>query len=76
MISLKNLNAGLHSDIHRVISFKLGMMMGTSKLYSLMPVWMTLTFIQGHSCMRNPILMKCRFVQVIFKRENSTDMIL
>ena len=30
------------------ICFKLGMMLNTSKLYSLSPVWMTLVFTQGH----------------------------
>ena len=30
------------------ICFKLGMMLNTTKLYSLIPVWMTLMFTQGH----------------------------
>ena len=29
------------------------MMIGTTKLYIFISIWMTLTFIQGHSCMRN-----------------------
>ena len=28
------------------------MMIGAIKLYLLISVWMTLTFIQGHSCMK------------------------
>ena len=34
-------------------SFKLVMMIEATKLYILKSVWMTLTFIQGHSCMKN-----------------------
>ena len=30
------------------IAVKLGMMPDTTKLYSMVPVWMILTFIQGH----------------------------
>ena len=30
------------------ICFKLGRILGTTKLYSLTPVWVTLMFIQGH----------------------------
>ena len=53
----------LYSDMYR-LSFKLGMLMETMKLYILIsvtfskgPVWMTLTFIQDHSCMRNQKLL-------------------
>ena len=34
-------------------SFKLRMMIKTTKLNILISVWMTLTFIQGHNCVRN-----------------------
>ena len=52
MISLKkkkkkNFNVGLYSDIYRLISFKFGMIIQITKLNILMPVWMTLTLIQG-----------------------------
>ena len=40
---------GLYSDIYRPISFEHGMM-ETTKLYFSISVWMTLTFIQSHSC--------------------------
>ena len=40
-------------SFYRAISVKLGVMIETTELYILMSVWMTLTFIQGHSCMRN-----------------------
>ena len=43
---------GLYSDIYRPISFKLVMIIETSNLYILIS-WMTLTFLQGHSCIRN-----------------------
>ena len=42
----------LYSDIYRLISFKLGMMRETTKLFILILVWMTFTFIQGHCCRR------------------------
>ena len=53
MISfLKNVNIGLYSDFDRLICFKLGLMIETTKLYIFILIWMTLTFIQGHSCMK------------------------
>ena len=36
---------GLYSDIHKLISFKFGMVVETTKLYILISVWMTMTFI-------------------------------
>ena len=33
--------------------FQLGVMIETAKLYILISVWMTLTVIQSHSCIRN-----------------------
>ena len=58
VISLKkNFITGLHSDIYTPISFKLCMMVEIKKIYIWIPVWMTLTFIQGHSCMRNQKLL-------------------
>ena len=35
-------------DTCESVCFKLGMMLDTTKLYSLIPVWMTLVFTQGH----------------------------
>ena len=46
-MSLKLINIGLYSDIYRPISFKLAMMIGTTKIYISMSFWMTLSFIQG-----------------------------
>ena len=55
MISFKKtFNIGLFSDIYRPFSLKLGMIMKT-KLYILISVWMTLTIIQGHGCIRNQL---------------------
>ena len=48
MISLKIFNIGLYSDSFIQISFQLGKMIETTKLYGLISVWMTLIFIQGH----------------------------
>ena len=56
----KPFNTGLYSDNYRPISFKLGAMIVTPKLYILISVWVTLTFSQGHSCMRNQKL-QCPF---------------
>ena len=50
-IRKQNFNICLYSDIYR-ISFKLGLMIETTKFYILILVWMTLVFIQGHSYMR------------------------
>ena len=38
---------GLHLYTYELISFKLGMMMGMTKLYILIPVGISLTFTQG-----------------------------
>ena len=38
----------LRRDTFQPICFKLGMVLNTAKLYSLIPVWMTLMIIQGH----------------------------
>ena len=43
----KNFNVGLYSDIYRQISFEFSVMIKTTKLYILISVWMTLTFIQS-----------------------------
>ena len=40
--------------------FKLSIIIETTKLYTLIPVWMTMMFIQGYSCMRNQKLL-CSF---------------
>ena len=50
MISLKTkqkppFNIGFYSDSYLPISFKPSMMIKTTKLYILISVWMTLTFI-------------------------------
>ena len=51
---LKKLNIGMYLDIYGLISFKLGLMRMN---YILISVWMILTIIQGHSCMRNQELL-------------------
>ena len=45
--------------------FKLGVMIETTKLYIVIPVWMTLAFIQGHSCVtceHFPHPFSCKFL--------------
>ena len=50
----RNMNVGLYSDIYRhIFFFKLCIMIETARFYVLISAWMTLTFIQGHSCIRN-----------------------
>ena len=39
-------NIGLHLDVNKLISFKLCMMIDMTKLYMLIPVWMTLTVLK------------------------------
>ena len=51
----------LYSDIYKPASFKLGMMIEITKLSVLISVWITLTIIQGHSCMRNIKKLWCPF---------------
>ena len=53
-------NTGLYSDIYRPISFKLGVMIETTKFCSLISVWVTLIFIQNNSLMRNQNI-RCLF---------------
>ena len=43
----------MYSHSYRLISAKFVMMIETTMLYIFISVWMTFTFIQGHSCMRN-----------------------
>ena len=42
------INIVLCQDTCELISFKLGMALDRTKLYSVIPVWMTLMFTQGH----------------------------
>ena len=58
----KKINVFLYSDIYGSVSFRLGLMIKITKLYILISVWMTLTFIQGHSCMNNQKIL-CPFSQ-------------
>ena len=49
----------LHSDSCRLIPSKLGIMIDTMTLYSLIPVWKTLTFTQGNSRHAYPSVLDC-----------------
>ena len=63
-------NIGLQLDIYRPISFKLGMVMDTTELHSMTPVWNTLTPIEGHVCMKKLGLLcsfSCKFQSVLMK---------
>ena len=52
----KTFDNGLYSDIYRLVSFKHGLMVKITKFCILISLWMTLTLIQGHSCMRTQTL--------------------
>ena len=49
MLKKKSFNVGLTLNICRPMSFKVGLLTKTIKLYILIPVWMAQTFIQSHS---------------------------
>ena len=48
----KKNHVGLYLDIYWLISFKLGVIIQIAELFILVPVLVTLTFIQGHGCIR------------------------
>ena len=55
----------------RTICFRLGMFLSITKLYSLIPVWMTLMLAQGHRVMR-----KLKLVQsFVVKLHEATQML-
>ena len=54
---------GLCLDIYELISFKLGMVKDTTKLYSLICALKTMTFVQGHCCLRMHKLL-CSFSHI------------
>ena len=68
VISLKKISDGLYSNGYRPISFKLGIMIKTAKLYVLIPVSTALTFIQGRGCVRNEEKLWCSFSQNFLNR--------
>ena len=56
-----NSDVSLHSDMYRLtFFFKLGMVMNTANVHSLIPALMPLICIEGYSCMRKQKLM-CLF---------------
>ena len=52
-------NIGLRSDAYEPISFKQGMMLEMTKLFVLIPVWITLTLPQGHRIMTKLVQSFC-----------------
>ena len=46
----KSCNVSLRSDIYKLISFTFGLMIDTTKVYSLFPVLVTFAISQGHDC--------------------------
>ena len=47
-LKIYTFNIGFHSDTYYLISFKFQIVLDTTKRYSSIPVWMTLTFTEGH----------------------------
>ena len=60
-------------DTFEPICFKLGMMLNTTKLYILIPVWMTLMFIQGHRVTGNLEFVESICCQVAWSNSNVSD---
>ena len=57
-------NSGLHFAIYKQISFKVGWMIDTTKLFSLIAVWMTLTIIRNHNCVKKAEISSFIFSQI------------
>ena len=51
-------HVGLHLDIYELVWFILGIMIDATELYSLIPVEVILTFIQGHMDAKRQKLMQ------------------
>ena len=49
------------SEAYKLISFKLSMMLHTSKVYSNVLVWMALTVVKGHKIMRKQNVLQSLF---------------
>ena len=52
LTTMKKFNIGVHSDVYEAITIKPSVKIVTIELCASVQVWMTLTFIQGHSSMR------------------------
>ena len=58
----RHVHIGLCTGVYDPIYFKFVMVLDTTKLFSLIPVWMSFTFTIGHKVMRKN-LCKCSFVK-------------
>ena len=60
----------MYEDTCDPVCFKLGIRLHTTELYSLIPVSMTLMFIQGHRVMGNPELVQYFCCKVVLGNSN------
>ena len=63
---VKNVIIALSSDIYKMIYFKLSVVIETTVIYMCLFVMATLTFIQGHSCIRHQSIRVVVVVIVVF----------
>ena len=63
---VKNKTVGLYSDIYRLISSKLSLMIETATLHILIPVWMILSFVKGYSCIKKKSKTSASILSQIF----------
>ena len=67
------LNVILCQDTCELICFKLGLMLNTTELYTLIPVWMTLMFTQDHRVTGKLVLVQSLCCKVAWSNANVCD---
>ena len=66
-------NIGLHQDTCEPICFKLGMMLGTTKLFRMIPIKVTFTISQGHRVIENLEFMQSFCCKVAWSKSDFRD---
>ena len=66
-------NITICQDTCELICFKLALMLNTTNLYSLVPVWLTLTFILSHRVMGHPEILQSLHCKVAWSSSNFRD---
>ena len=61
-------NVGVHLDIYELISFNIGMGIVTTELFSVIVVWMTLTFSESTGVVRGPFF-SSHFLLLTYSRK-------
>ena len=70
----KKNNVDLHSDIYRPLSLKLGIVIKLTQQYGLIPVWTSLTFIEGRICMGKQEIL-CLFSCTFFNLHSQRNLV-